>query len=241
MTGEERTALAGELALGVLDGEERAEALRLVVADRGFAGEVERWRAAFAPWFARWPEAAPDPALEERVMAALPVALAADGHAGAARGAVRLWRAVAGAATAVAAALLAGLLLQPERAAPPRPVPPVAQAPAPEPLLAVLTPTERGEPIAALIDRSTGEIRLAAAPDIPAGRAAELWTIAADGVPRSLGVLGSGATPRLAVRPEARARLVTGVTLAMSIELPGGSQTGSPTGPVIGTGALRPV
>ena len=38
---------AAELALGLLDGEERAAALRRMLAEPGFAREVERWRDAF--------------------------------------------------------------------------------------------------------------------------------------------------------------------------------------------------
>lgn len=239
MTLDDRSMLAGELALGVLDGGERAEALRLLIADRDFARDVEWWRDRFAAWFAEWPEVRPDPAVEARVMAALPASGGAANDD--VRSGVRLWRGVAGAATAAAAALLAALLLQPERVAPPQPQAPAPRTAAPAPLVAVLAPSGRGEPIAALVDRETGTIRLAAAPDLPAGRAAELWTIAADGVPRSLGVLGGGAAPRLAVPRQARARLLAGVTLAMSIEPPGGSRTGLPTGPVIGTGALRVV
>ena len=59
-----RDLLAGELALGVLDGAERAEALRLMVADRAFALSVERWRDELGALFAGWPEEAPPPPSE---------------------------------------------------------------------------------------------------------------------------------------------------------------------------------
>lgn len=241
MTAEERSVLAGELALGVLEGPERAEALRLVVADRDLAREVEEWRDRFAGWFDDYPEAEPDTGLEERIMAALPGAAANDDRP--AGGAVRLWRAVAGAAALAAACLLAALLLRPERAAPPATPPAIPAAPAP--LVAALNPTDdAGEtvdaPFAAAFDRATGALTLASVIDVPAGRSAELWTIAGDGAPRSLGVLGPG-DRRLAVRPDARGRLAEGVTLAVSVEPAGGSPTGSPTGPVIATGALSAV
>lgn len=233
MTPEDRTVLAGELALGLLEGEERAEALRLVVADRAFAREAEQWRAHFDLLFADAPEHAPDPALEKRVLAALS---AAPRSAEPTR-LVRRWRAAAAAAMAIAAALLLALLIRPER------MPTVAPAPAPAarpaPLVAVLAPTKDGQPFAALVDRDTGEVRLAGLPPTPAGRSAELWTIAADGVPRSAGVLPDGAAA-LTVAAASRARLTPGVTLAVSIEPAGGSRTGGPTGPVIATGALSP-
>ena len=57
---------AGELALGVLDGEERAAALRRVIADPAFAREVERWRDRLSGLHEEWPEADPGPAAERR-------------------------------------------------------------------------------------------------------------------------------------------------------------------------------
>lgn len=235
MTPEERSVLAGEFALGVLDGPERGEAFGLLVADPEFAREVERWRDHFAVWFAEWGEVEPDPAMEARIMAALPGGAANDNGGRA----VRLWQGLAGAASLAAAGLLAALLLQPERVAPPAP-----SRPAPAPLITALAPTPDAggtidAPLAAVFDRATGTLTLASAVDVPAGRAAELWTIAGDGVPRSLGVLGAG--NRLTVRPDARGRLASGVVLAISVEPPGGSRTGSPTGPVVATGALSAV
>lgn len=233
MTPEDRAVLAGELALGVLEGPERAEALRLVVADRGFAREVERWRMHFDVLFSEAPESQPDPALEQRVLAALSPAPP--------RGAeptrlLRRWRAVAAGAMAIAAALLVALLVRPEQV-------PVVPAPAPvaraAPLVAVLAPTEDGKPFAALVDRDTGEVRLAGLPEVPAGRSAELWTIAADGVPRSAGVVPDRAN-RLTVAAAYRGRLAPGVTLAISIEPAGGSRKAGPEGPVIASGALGP-
>ncbi|HEX8387664.1 MAG TPA: anti-sigma factor [Sphingomonas sp.] len=240
MTPEDRSVLAGELALGVLEGEERAAALRLVIADRDFAREVDRWRAHLATLFREWPEAAVGEALEARVLDAAdprpaggaePVTL------------VRRWRAAAAAASAIAAGLFGLLLLRPD------PAPPVSQpipAAAPAPLVAVLSPAEgtapRGaKPVAAVFEPGTGLVRLAGAIDVPARRAAELWAIGGDGVPRSLGVLSEGAGPRLTVASDRRGQLTRDVVLAISIEPPGGSPSGSPTGPVVAAGPLSAV
>ncbi len=64
--------------------------------------------------------------------------------------------------------------------------------------------------------------------------------IGGDGVPRPLGMLASDVT-RLVLPPADRARITPGATLAISVEPPGGSPTGKPTGPVIATGALAAV
>ncbi|MBL7372452.1 hypothetical protein INQ23_24295, partial [Escherichia coli] len=47
MTPEERDALAAELALGLLEGDARAQAMRLRLSDSDFAAAVEAWDGRF--------------------------------------------------------------------------------------------------------------------------------------------------------------------------------------------------
>ena len=68
----------------------------------------------------------------------------------------------------------------------------------------------------------------------------ELWLIPAGGAPISLGLLDQQGESRSTLRPPAQARLRPGDTLAVSLEPPGGSPTGQPTGPVVSTGVLVP-
>jgi anti-sigma-K factor RskA len=232
MTAEDRFLLAGEHALGLLDGPEQAEALRLLIADPAFAGDVAWWREHLAPLFAEMQERGPDPALEERVLAALPRQTSGVPTM------LRVWRAVAATAALVAASLVAAILLRPEAAVPPAAT--VHQAPAS--LVAALAPTpDAGSaldgPVAAVFDRASGVLALGQAPEVPAGRVAELWSIGGDGVPRTLGLL-KGNT-RIPLENDRRARLIAGVTIAISVEPTGGSASGSPTGPVIATGMVR--
>ena len=67
-----------------------------------------------------------------------------------------------------------------------------------------------------------------------AGRAFEMWLIVGEGPPRSLGVFDPRAG-RVTL-PDVPGDVVP--TLAISVEPPGGSPTGLPTGPVIFTGRL---
>ncbi|MEO7689594.1 MAG: anti-sigma factor, partial [Sphingomonas sp.] len=62
---------AAELALGLLEGEERAHALRRVLAEHGFAQEVERWRAHLAQLFDLWPAMDAPPGVLGRVERAI--------------------------------------------------------------------------------------------------------------------------------------------------------------------------
>ena len=76
--------------------------------------------------------------------------------------------------------------------------------------------------------------------NIEANRVLELWSVPPDGAPRSLGVIASdGAT--VVDRRRLPASLLKGGTaaLAVSVEPPGGSTTGAPTGPVIYAGKLQ--
>lgn len=69
------------------------------------------------------------------------------------------------------------------------------------------------------------------------GRVLELWLIAGDNPPVSLGVLPDTAAAELPLSPTVVAAL-NGGTLAISDEPPGGSPTGQPTGAVLAIGPV---
>ena len=66
----------------------------------------------------------------------------------------------------------------------------------------------------------------------------ELWLVPAGGKPIPVGLLEPERTVILPLPAALRAQATGGATLAVSLEPPGGSPTGAPTGPVIGTGKL---
>ncbi len=209
---------AAELALGVLEGEDRAAAMRRVLAEPAFAQEVERWRAHFAFLLAEVPSVEPPAHVLGRVEAALAL-----------RGGIRrlVWPAIA---TALAASLIVALLLRPVAVPPP-----VASQPT---LIATLDPAAKGAPIPAVYDAARGEIRIAQATLAVAGRSAELWLIGGDGVPQSLGLLAANGKSVVAVTPARKAALMPGIKLAISSEPQGGSPSGKPTGPILAIGTL---
>jgi anti-sigma-K factor RskA len=224
--------MAAELALGLLEGEERAIALRRLLAEPAFAREVEAWRLHFAQLFDLWPGVEAPEDLIERIDSSL-------GGPGGVRRASRVpWPILAIASSALAACLLVVIALRPE----PRPAPViVAQAPVERTGPVLVASLDDGKaPIAAIYDPAKGAMRVAAAPEVPAGRVAELWVIGGDGVPHSLGLLARSANA-MTVGPIDRARLAAGAVLAISVEPLGGSPTGLPTGPVVAKGALASV
>lgn len=69
------------------------------------------------------------------------------------------------------------------------------------------------------------------------GRVHQLWLIAGDNPPVSLGVFPGDGVVEWVVQDSLRAQMVGG-TLAISDEPPGGSPTGAPTGAVLATGTI---
>lgn len=229
--------LAAELALGVLDGDERAAALRRVLAEPGFAGAVDRWRDRFAQLYVEWPDVSPPETLRARIERSL------DGGASAAPRTGNAWRPVAIASMLVAACLVLVVLLRPVTVVVPPAQPPAAASHGPM-LMAEVMPTGKGPampPMPAMYNPATGRIHVMNKPLALADRSAELWVIPTGGSPYALGLLDDAGTTRMPVGPHSRDRLAAGATLAVSIEPAGGSPSGQPTGPVVATGTLTEI
>ena len=86
---------------------------------------------------------------------------------------------------------------------------------------------ERPHELTSLTIRTVGPV----APG--AGRAYELWALPTGGKPVSLGVLPVGGTLERALSGAQRTALAASDKLAVSLEPPGGSPTGAPTGPIV--------
>lgn len=227
---EPQDVAAAELALGLLDGEERAAALRRVLAEPAFAAEVERWRLYFAQLFDLWPETEAPEGLIDRIDESL-------GGPKLSRTRRAPWPLIAVAMSALAAVLLVVIALRPAPTPLPAPVPQVQEG---SRALLIAALGDAKSPIAAAYHPENGLLRIAAAPTVPSARVAQLWAIGGDGVPHPLGLLTAAGT-ELRLAAADRARLVPGTTLAISVEPTGGSPTGLPTGPVVATGALSAV
>ena len=104
-----------------------------------------------------------------------------------------------------------------------------------------MAPTDKSAPHAAIYDASAGLVRMAGAIPVPEGRAAQLWAIEGDKPPIPLGTFRAAGPGTYIAEAKASAVIKPGTILAISIEPPGGSPTGAPTGPVIATGTLNKV
>lgn len=205
---------AAELALGLLDGEERAVALRRMLADPAFAREVEGWRQRLSGLFDDYAEVAAPESVAARLAVSDPQKR-------------RSWPIVT-ALTAFAAAVALIFVAKPLLS-------PVAPH---QVMVASLLMSDKTAAVPAVVDLTTGEMRIADTAMAPGGKSAQLWMIGGDGVPQSMGLLTATGPSRMTLSADLRSRLAVGVTLAISIEPEGGSPTGKPTGPVVASGKL---
>jgi anti-sigma-K factor RskA len=201
---EEREALAAELALGLLEGQARADALRLRLSEPDFAASVAQWEERLGPLYDRFVPAVPGEELFARIEAMLPPAARQPTlHQ------LRRWRLAAAGSAAVAAALALVLLFQP----PPAPVPA-----APQLAVARIEGAAAGPLVRASLDRGSGRMRLAIEGIAPGELAPELWVIPAGGKPVSLGQISRSGSAEMEVSPEQRTLLQDGATLAITME-----------------------
>ncbi|MDT8760584.1 anti-sigma factor [Sphingomonas psychrotolerans] len=226
---EERAALAGELALGVLEGDARARALRLQLEDPDFAAMVMEWRERLGPLHEGFADAPPPdlwPAIERRLpdAGAVPVRIL--------QRRLRAWRAGALASGVVAAALAVFLVVRP---APP----PIEIVRAPDQVsIARLAGEANGALFAANYDPAQGQMRIRAVELAPSTLAPELWVIPADGVPRSLGLIAAQGTTNVAVSETHRALIREGATLAITLEPAAGAPHDRPSSAPIAAGTI---
>ena len=225
--------LAGEYALGLLDGAEGEAFERRMADDAKLDAAVARWQARLAPIDATAPAVEPSAGLWQRIESGLGIAPAPlqTGASSQAPGAwlkgtwdnLWLWRgaAFAGAAAAVLLAIGLGTALDRARR---------------QPVLVAVLMTEANIAAAVVNTFADGRVELLPLQDIavPPGRALEIWTLwdRAAG-PRSVGLIdrARAASLRLDNLPLGAEQL-----FEITVEPASGSPTGRPTGPIIAKG-----
>jgi anti-sigma-K factor RskA len=213
--------LAAEYALGTLDAEERAAVAARRLREPELDAAIAAWEQRLAPLIEAAPELAPPPGLFARIEARLggEVVELATLRARAAR-----WRAAAVGAGALAAALAFVLAT--------RPTPP-------HQFVAVLqkSPDAPAFVMTVDIDRLEFSVRPVAA-QAPADKSYELWIIAPNAAPKSLGVIDAATGERPLTEDKG---IVREATYAVTVEPKGGSPDGKPSGAPVFFGKLAPV
>ena len=217
--------IAAEYVLGVLGAEERREVERRMAQEPVLASEVAFWEERLGGLADAVAPVAPPQDIWSRIEAAIDAPLPA--RSTSAWQSLAFWRGFAIASAGLAAASIAMLAY------------------------IVLVPTARA-PLMATLGGSAGQPNFVATVSgnslvvVPAAlltsdpRAIELWLIPSGpgARPHSLGLIQPGQPIRLEIPPELARGITRDATLAVSLEPPGGSPTGLPTGPVVASGKL---
>lgn len=233
----DRSAMAAELALGLLEGTQRAAALRLVLSDPSFAAEVEAWRTQLAPLYDGFAPVAPPAGLMVRIDQLIDSEASSDQMVvpAARQPAVTRWKMATFAASAVAA-LLALALVWP--------------APQPDPLsagreadaamaVAQLTGPIDGLLLTARYDSGTAEMLVRVEGMPVTDTEPELWIVPADGQPRRLGRLLRGGVTRIDV-PEGHRKFIDPVSeLILTMEPKVMPDPNHPSAPAVAQGRLQ--
>jgi anti-sigma-K factor RskA len=219
--------LAAEYVLGVLSAEERGQAVRRVERDAPFARLVEQWEARLSPLSAGYPEIDPPAAAKQAIDRTLfSGGRAAQPASGGIWRSLAFWRGLTAASLALLVVAVAIPLLAPKPNGGTQ-------------FVASIAPKDSAVSYLAYYDPATRDLALShVSGDRGAGHDFELWAIEGQAKPVSLGVIPAGKAIRVRISPEIGKLLANGGTLAISLEAPGGSTTGQPTGPVVALGGL---
>lgn len=224
--------LARELALGVIEGEPRARALRMQLADPVFAAEVEAWQQQLAPILEALPPIDPPAELWTRIHALIELR-EADAPRRMRRSAMRwpiarttaigLAAALAGALATVAVLTFAvgGLNPRPPGAAPV--------------LIALATGPDRSPDIAIRYDPLGSALRVRARHVDPAAGVADLWLLAPDGTPFFLGRLKENGVSRFTLSRQIERMLGDGATVMVTVAPADRARRSEPVGRVVAT------
>jgi len=222
--------LAAEFALGTSSSRVRRRLSSIATRDRVVADALTDWERRLAVLADAVPPITPPP----RVWARITARLGLDASAATPEPPTRWWRRVgvwrALAAVGFVATLALGVL---QLARPP--------APAAAPIVVVLAGSDAKPALIASASRNDRFLTLKAVGSAaPApGRVFELWALPQGGAPKSLGVIPPGAIVHMPLAAPADESLTNIPALAVSLEPPGGSPTGAPTGPVLYSGAIE--
>ena len=225
----EQEALAAEHALGVLEGEDLAQALRLSLASPAFAARVRKWQGRLDPLSDAFDEV-PPPDLWRGIEARL-----GDQPVNSDVRALRFWKSVSGLAGAVAATLAALMVFNPFAASVPAP-----EQPASRPVIAQLAGAD-GTLLAANVNPQTGQLVIRAIALPQSDLVPELWVIPGDGVPRSLGLISRDNATQVNLPTALRPLVVDGATLAVSLENAQGAPHTAPSSTPIAMGQISAI
>jgi anti-sigma-K factor RskA len=220
--------VAGEYVLGVLDASERSAVAQRIEREPAFASEVAFWEERLGGFADEVKPVAPPDTAWSRVEAAIGAPAPSPTRASLWQN-LFFWRIVGIGSSALATACLIALAYLGTTTAPER-----------APLLATLG-QQGGQPGFVAAIGSGGSLVIVPASLLTANqKSMELWLIptGAQARPRSLGLIAPSQPVRITVPPNLVPFVTPDASLAVSLEEPGGSRTGTPSTDIIAVGKL---
>ena len=221
--------LSAEYVLGTLRGPARRRFNSLLTAHPALRNAVRRWEEQLAPLAGSVAPVAPSDKVWAGIEARLFPAAASTAPAAPTSwwNALGLWRGFSALATTAAVALLVV----------------ATQVPPPQAPIVVVLATNPGAAVATnasfvaslSADGRALVLKPLNAPTLTAAQALELWSVPAQGGPKSLGLVRADQATTLLL--QAGVKNAT-AAFAVSIEPAGGSPTGAPTGPIVSLGQV---
>lgn len=229
--------LAGEFVLGVLDTTQRRVLQARLQSDPGFAQRVEQWERRLAPLLDDVEPVEAPAQVWTAICARLGWAI------GEPRSAVGLWQSLGFWRTATVLTAIVAVAAVTFSVTHQMVSPPVVQQ-ASEPGAKPVTPLQHDDGTPgwlASVDPTQGTVLMVPVPSAPdaQGRVPELWLIPAGGAPVSLGAVSITRSHTVAVPQAARAALVAGSTLAITLESAVGIPHPAPTSAIIAKGTIQ--
>ena len=221
--------VAAEYVLGVLGAEERREVERRLAQEPALASEVAFWEERLGGIADAVAPDVPPPHTWSQIEAAIASVARRPRTATSLWQSIAFWRGFGIGAATLAAASIAALAY-------------IGLVPGSRPALMATLAGSSGQPnfVAAVTATGNSLVVVPATLLTNDPRAMELWLIlpGPNQRPHSLGLIQPGQPIRLTIPPELAGQLTPDAALAVSLEPPGGSPTGQPTGPVIASGKL---
>jgi anti-sigma-K factor RskA len=224
--------VAGEYVLGVLDASERSTVAQRIEREPAFANEVAFWEERLGGFADEVKPVTPPEAAWSRIEAAIAApapSFAPSPTLGSLWQNLFFWRIVGIGSSALAAVCLIALAYLGTATAPDR-----------APLLATLG-QQGGQPGFVAAIGSGGSLVIVPASLLTANqKSMELWLIptGAQARPRSLGLIAPSQPVRITVPPNLVPFVTPDASLAVSLEEPGGSRTGTPSNDIVAVGKL---
>lgn len=226
--GDRSDFTAAEYVLGVLGAEDRRAAEFRMAAEPKFAAEVAFWEARLGGLAEQVSPVVPPAKVWAGIEDRLSASLAPERVRAGFWNSLAFWRTFAIASAGLAAASMAGLVY-------------LANVPSfGPPLLAQLNAESGQASFVAAVNKEGDSLTVVPAALLTGNeqKAFELWLIPPGDKPHSLGLIDPAKPVRITVPETLLPKVNKDAVLAVSVEPPGGSPTGQPTGPVIANGKL---